>query len=88
MPVIAEKLWNNEAYIDSLSAWYDTKYCSQLRSERYQVNGLATDQQEISLRILKSRFIRSSGNEKTYVALKHSSYDIFRKMVLRGHRLS
>ena len=64
LPVIEENLWNNEAYIDSLSAWYDTKYCSQLRSEEYQVNSLATEQQDISLRNLKSRFVRSSGNEK------------------------
>ena len=40
LPVIPEKFWElpweKDAYIDSLSAWYDTRYYSQLMIEKYQ----------------------------------------------------
>ena len=36
LPVLPEKSWENECYIDSLSAWYYTKYFSQRLIEKYQ----------------------------------------------------
>ena len=36
LPVIPEKFWEKDTYIDSLSAWYDTNYYSQLMIEKYQ----------------------------------------------------
>ena len=36
LPVIPEESWENECYIDSLSAWYDTKYYSQRLIEKYK----------------------------------------------------
>jgi len=61
LPVIKENLWENENFIDSLSAWYDTKYDCQQEIEEYR--GFRKIRGDIS-----GNGIRASGSRKNSIS--------------------
>ena len=66
LPVIPEESWENECYIDSLSAWYDTKYYSQRLIEKYEGRRqILLPIKDPEPQILKNRSKRSGNEIKT-----------------------
>jgi len=85
LPVIPEKFWElpweKDAYIDSLSAWYDTKYYSQPMIEVYQgkreillpINGEFMQENPFEEKNISDNWIRYLGSRKSSISTQNLS---------------
>jgi len=85
LPVIPEKFWElpweKDAYIDSLSAWYDTRYYSQLMIEKYQ------GKRQILL-LIEDAFLQENSFERNDISDKWIRYLRSRKSSISTQNLS